>query len=136
MSLVGRLEDLSLGEILQIVSLSKRSGLLRLESPGGKASLYIRTGKVIYASSSDEADGVWGILVDNGLIEKDQLGSLREKLDMSGSPKAFRELLVETTGISHEQIQTVLKKRIEELTYALFIWEEGTFSFQLIEEDA
>jgi len=135
MSLVGRLEDLSLGEILQIVSLSKRSGLLRLEAPGGKASLYIRSGKVIYAASSDEKEGVLNLLAENGLIEPDQLESLKEKLETVPSPQEFRDLLVERTGINHEAFQEVLKTRVEELTYSLFVWEEGTFSFQLIEDE-
>jgi len=136
MSLVGRLEDLSLGEILQIVSLSKRSGLLRLESPGGKASLYIRSGKVIYAASSDEKEGVLSLLVENGLIEAHRLQILREKLESSPSPQEFRDLLKEGTGIDHDTFQEVLKNRVEELTYSLFVWEEGTFSFQLIEDES
>jgi len=131
MSLVGRLEDLSLGEILQIVSLSKRSGLLRLEAPDGKASLYIRAGKVIYAASSDEKEGILNLLAENGLIEMDQLESLREKLESASTPQEFRDLI----GIGHDSIQEVLKTRVEELTYSLFMWEEGTFSFQLIEDE-
>ncbi|MDF1524677.1 MAG: DUF4388 domain-containing protein [bacterium] len=131
MSLVGRLEDLSLGEILQIVSLSKRSGLLRLEAPDGKASLYIRAGKVIYAASSDEKESVLTLLAENGLIEANQLESIREKLDSASSPQEFRDLL----GIGHDSFQEVLKTRVEELTYSLFMWEEGTFSFQLIEDE-
>ncbi|MCJ7500598.1 DUF4388 domain-containing protein, partial [bacterium] len=131
MSLVGRLEDLSLGEILQIVSLSKRSGLLRLEAPDGKASLYIRAGKVIYAASSDEKEGVLTLLAENGLIEANQLESIREKLDSASAPQEFRDLL----GIGHDSFQEVLKTRVEELTYSLFMWEEGTFSFQLIEDE-
>jgi hypothetical protein len=136
MSLVGRLEDLSLGEILQIVSLSKRSGLLRLESPGGKASLYIRAGKVIYAATSDEKGGVLNLLADKGLIGAHQLEVLSENLESAPSAQAFRELLAKESGIDHRQFQTVLKSRVEELTYTLFIWEEGTFSFQLIEDES
>jgi len=136
MSLVGRLEDLSLGEILQIVSLSKRSGLLRLDAPAGKASLYIRAGKVIYAASSDEKEGVLSLLAENGLIKADQLESLREELESASSPQEFRGQLVDRTGISHDSFQEVLKTRVEDLTYSLFMWEEGTFSFQLIENES
>lgn len=136
MSLVGRLEDLSLGEILQIVSLSKRSGLLRLEAPDVKGSLFIRAGKVIYAASSEEKEGVLSFLAENGLVEADQLESLREKLESGLSPQEFHDLLEDGTGVSHDSFQEVLKRRVEELTYSLLIWEEGTFSFQLIEDES
>jgi hypothetical protein len=136
MSLVGRLEDLSLGEILQIVSLSKRSGLLRLEGPSGKASLFIRAGKVIYAASSDEKEDILSHLAGNGLIKSDQLEFFRESLESTPVPQDFRDLLENRTGISREGFQEVLQTRVEDLTYSLFIWEEGTFSFQLIEDES
>ena len=136
MSLVGRLEDLSLGEILQIVSLSKRSGLLRLEAPGGKANLYIKAGKVIYASSTDEKEGVLSLLTEGGLVQKDQLEGLREDLESASSTLEFRALLEEKTGISKAGFQEVLKNRVEMLVYSLFLWEEGTFSFQLIVDES
>lgn len=136
MSLVGRLEDLSLGEILQIVSLSKRSGLLRLEAPDVKGSLFIRAGKVIYAASSEEKEGVLSFLAENGLVEADQLESLREKLESGLSPQEFHDLLEDGTGVSRDSFQEVMKRRVEELTYSLLIWEEGTFSFQLIEDES
>lgn len=136
MSLVGRLEDLSLGEILQIVSLSKRSGLLRLEAPDVKGSLFIRAGKVIYAASSEEKEGVLSFLAENGLVEADQLESLREKLESGLSPQEFHDLLEDGSGASRDSFQEVLKRRVEELTYSLLIWEEGTFSFQLIEDES
>ncbi|UCG38929.1 MAG: DUF4388 domain-containing protein [bacterium] len=135
MSLVGRLEDLSLGEILQIVSLSKRSGLLRLESPEGKANIFIRAGKVIYAARSDEKEGVLSLLVHHGLIETGQLESLRPILESTSSVSQFRDMLTDRLGISPDSFQQVLRKRVEELVYSLFVWEEGTFSFQLIEDE-
>jgi hypothetical protein len=135
MSLVGRLEDLSLGEILQIVSLSNRSGLLRIESPGDRASIYIRGGKVVYASRSDEKEGLLSHLVHHGLVEKSRIESLRGEMDSLISADKVRDFLQERLGITSEAFLKVLKTRVEELVYSLFHWEEGTFSFQLIDEE-
>lgn|GEM_PF-3883752 len=135
MSLVGRLEDLSLGEILQIVSLSNRSGLLRIESPGDRASIYIRGGKVVYASRSDEKEGLLSHLMHHGLVEKSRLESLRGEMDSLISADKVRDFLQERLEITPEAFLKVLKTRVEELVYSLFHWEEGTFSFQLIDEE-
>ena len=51
MSLVGNLEDLSLPDILQIVSLSKKSGILLLEREGQQGKILIRQGRVIQTVS-------------------------------------------------------------------------------------
>ncbi|MDT8395465.1 MAG: DUF4388 domain-containing protein [bacterium] len=135
MSLVGRLEDLSLGEILQIVSLSKRSGLLRLEAPDGMANLYVRAGKVIYSSRSDQKDSVLALLLESGVLREDQVGPLRQVLEEGASTNDFRSLLTETSGLTREAFQDFLRKRVEDLVYSFFLWEEGTFSFQLIEDE-
>jgi hypothetical protein len=135
MSLVGRLEDLSLGEILQIVSLSKRSGLLRLEAPNGRASLYIRAGKVIYSARSDESRGVLQLLLESGVLQADEIEPLEGKLVEGVSSPGFRSELSEKTGMTPEVFQDFLRKRVEELVYSFFLWEEGTFSFQLIDDE-
>ncbi len=135
MSLVGRLEDLSLGEILQIVSLSRRSGLLRLESPGGNASIYIRAGKVIYSSRSDGKEGVLDLLFESGVLKEDQIEPLRQLQEGGASSADFRAVLTERSGITPEAFQDFLRKRVEDLVYSFFLWEEGTFSFQLIEDE-
>ena len=57
MSLVGNLEDLSLGDLLQIVSLSQKSGVLALESAAGKGLIVFRAGLVYAAGIKGQT---WG----------------------------------------------------------------------------
>ncbi len=134
MSLVGKLEDLSLGEILQIVSLSRRSGLLRLESPEGDGNVFIRNGLIIFASSSDESEGILGILYSQGILEMDQIESIKDMLDDIENPAQLRKILEEELDVAPVPFQKSLKKKIEDLLYSFFIWEEGTFSFQLVDD--
>lgn len=136
MSLVGKLEDLSLGEILQIVSLSRRSGLLRLEGPSGEANVYIRNGMILYAGRPGEKDGLLGLLVHHGLLEISQLEPLKESLEACERLEDLKELVRGELGIPSDSFEKVLKKRIEEIVFSLFLWEEGTFSFQLIDSES
>lgn len=135
MSLVGRLEDLSVGEILQIVSMSKRSGLLRLESGADKANLFIKAGKVMYGARTDAAEGVLGLLARHGLFKMSDLEPIRDRLEATESPGEFQRIIQEELRISPADFQGVLKQRVERLVYSLFYWEEGTFSFQLVDDE-
>ena len=45
MGLKGSLEDLGIRDILQILSLSKKSGTLSLQSPQGKGQFFSRMGR-------------------------------------------------------------------------------------------
>ena len=60
MSLVGNLEDLSLPDILQIVSLSKKSGILTVEREGKQGRIFINEGRVIQTvSPRSETESQW-----------------------------------------------------------------------------
>jgi len=52
MGLVGSLEDLGLGDILQIVSLARKSGVLNLSSGEVKGKIIFKDGKGDYQSIS------------------------------------------------------------------------------------
>ena len=69
MSLVGNLEDLGLGEILQIISLSRKSGTLDLRSKGHEASIVFRYGQVVRASSSMFPQSLGELLTKNSVID-------------------------------------------------------------------
>ena len=69
MSLVGNLEDLGLGEILQIVSLSRRSGVLSLASRGREARIIFQNGQVIRASSTSFQQNLGEVLIQKGVID-------------------------------------------------------------------
>ena len=51
MSLEGRLEDLSLPDIFQILNLSRRTGLLTIRRKEGEGLIVFENGQVVYASS-------------------------------------------------------------------------------------
>ncbi|UCF29838.1 MAG: DUF4388 domain-containing protein [bacterium] len=135
MSLVGKLEDLSLGEILQIVSLSRRSGLLRLEGPKGEATVYIRGGMVIHAGRSDEKEGILSLLVQDSLVDLSRIEELKPRFEACEDQGDLLRLIHTDLDISPEALQNTLRKRIEDLVYSLFLWEEGTFSFQLVDKE-
>ena len=48
----GKLEELGLDEILQIIGISRRTGILTLTSQGREAVLYIRDGLLVRISST------------------------------------------------------------------------------------
>ena len=66
MSLVGNLEDLGLGEILQIVSLSRKSGILALHSKGREGRVVFRQGQVIRATSTTYQESLGDVLARCG----------------------------------------------------------------------
>lgn len=64
MALNGRLEDMNLLEILQIVAFSKKTGTLEVRSPHGNGSILFRSGRLLCALSSSTEDTVRALAVE------------------------------------------------------------------------
>jgi len=131
MSLVGNLEDLGLGEILQIVSLSRKSGVLSLYSKGREGKIVFRQGQVIRAAIDGRQPHLGKILLERGLITD---STLRAALALQAE-EAFRErlgdILVNNFSVRSDLLEEIVRERIERVVYALFAWAEGSFDFEL-----
>ena len=69
MSLVGSLEDLGLADILQIVSLARKSGRLLLRSDDGEGWIALQDGLVRGAAVKGQREGLRALLVGGGHVE-------------------------------------------------------------------
>src|ERR1700681_1017843 len=92
MSLLGRLENLSLTDISQIVFLSRRTGMLEIIDERGRHTVLFRNGLVIDAQSPDHRDlTTW--LRDRGLIPP---GGAVSELGSDKLADAVRNRIIET----------------------------------------
>lgn len=130
MSLVGRLEDLALPDIFQIISLSKKTGTLVVRSRKGTGMVVFKSGQVIQAGSDSIRDSLGNILVSQGMVEQEDLAAAlsRQKL---APDKPLGMILVETGATTSKIIEDVVRQQIEEIIYDLLAWEEGFFNFEL-----
>jgi hypothetical protein len=129
MSLVGSLEDLGLGDILQIVSLSRKSGLLLLRSEEGEGRIVFCDGLVRAAYVKGEAEDLRGLLLNGGFITEDSFDSAAEKALAHGVPIA--DILAETPDFSKERIESLRRERVERSVFRMFGWTTGEFSFEI-----
>ncbi len=130
MSLIGRLEDLALPDIFQIISLSKKTGTLVVRSRKGTGMVVFKNGQVIQAASDSIRDSLGNILVSQGMLDE---ASLSRALDLqkreADTPRGM--ILVQTGAVSAQTLEMVVRKQIEEIIYDLLAWEEGFFNFEL-----
>jgi hypothetical protein len=130
MSLVGRLEDLALPDIFQIISLSKKTGTLVVRSRKGTGMVVFKDGQVIQAASDSIRDSLGNILVSQGMLSEASL-SRALALQQREIDKPLGMILVEMGAVSTQTLESVIRKQIEEIIYDLLAWEEGFFNFEL-----
>jgi hypothetical protein len=130
MSLVGRLEDLALPDIFQIISLSKKTGTLIVRSRKGTGMVVFKSGQVIQAASDSIRDSLGNILVSQGMLDEAALArALALQKREADTPLGM--ILMEMGAVSAQTLESVVRKQIEEIIYDLLAWEEGFFNFEL-----
>ncbi len=130
MSLEGRLEDLSLPDIFQIISLSKRSGVLTVIRKEGTGRLVFNQGQLLYASS-DNKSRLGYTLVRKGIITNEDLENALRIQKAKGSKKPLGTILVGMDAISPVVLEKEIKEHIIEVIRDLLKWEHGSFHFEL-----
>lgn len=131
MSLAGNLEDLGLGEILQIVSLSRKTGVLSLTSGGRNGSVFFRKGQVVRATSSAYRQSLGVVLIQKGVIDPVVLRKALAIQQEQGFSDRLGVILVKNFSISQETVEEVVREQIENVVFSLFNWGDGDFKFEV-----
>jgi CheY-like chemotaxis protein len=131
MSLVGNLEDLGLGEILQIVSLSRKSGILSLHSREREGRIVFRQGQVVRATSSTYQQNLGEVLIRQGILDVASLNKALAFQEAEGFTERLGTILITKFGVKAATIEEVVREQIENVVYSLFAWAEGSFDFEL-----
>ena len=129
MAIKGSLREASIPDVLQLLSMGKKTGCLSVADRSNFGYIFFDQGLITYASIVNRRDRLGDILVKNALISQEQL---EEAVDRQAHERDKRlgELLVEMGSLSRPDLERYMRVQIEEAVYYLFTWTAGTFSFE------
>lgn len=129
MSLAGNLNTVSFPDLLQLISSSKKTGMLTLMRQTQRKEIYFQEGNIIYATSSNAEEELLGnLLVRLGKISQKELEEVLKTQRTTG--RRIGVTIVDMGFLKKEELISCLKLQIEEIVYNLFSWKEGDFTFQ------
>jgi CheY-like chemotaxis protein len=126
-SLLGRLEDLSLTDIVQIVFLSRRTGVLEIVDDRGRHTVLFRGGLIVNASSPDHPD-LLTYLLEKGILNADNAKTLKQ-MEEGGIP--YGTAALELNLVKQEDLGESIRARIVDVVSPLMNSREGEFNFIL-----
>ncbi len=132
MSLIGSLEDLALGDILQILSLSRRSGILYLTRKGEEGKIVFIEGQIISASSTLHPNNILELLRGGDILQDKQLAEITNRLK-TGNKTDAKAFLIESSMVKADVIEDIVQNYITNTIFDFFTWEEGNFNFEITE---
>lgn len=132
MSLVGNLADLGLGDILQIVALSRKSGTLQLATGADAGYIAFNLGSIVGVFHERARSSVGDYLLTQKIIEP---STLQEMMSAQRATPALRPPELWTRfKLDGDVVEKALKKVVEATVYEMFRWDEGTFGFAIVDD--
>lgn len=122
----GRLEGMSVPDLLWNLCRSRSTGVLHLTWREVTKKVYINEGRIVFALSGDPDDRLGDMLLREGLITLDQFEEAFTKLS---SGKRLGTLLVDAGHLSPENLVRGVLSQVKGIVLGLFPLEEGEYAF-------
>lgn len=121
----GNLSTMNVSDLLQLVAVGRKSGMLRFDRANIVKQLYFEDGVIIGANSNDPKEYLGQLLIHYGKLDESQLRTALQIQREAGG--RLGEILVSTEVLSQEDVLQVLRIRTLDIIYELFLWEEAHF---------
>ena len=130
MGLKGDIKDFNIPEIIQLLGLQSKTGILTVRNGTKKVRIYFVDGNIarVDPDRTEHRMLMGEMLIAYGKLTPEQLEEALEA--QKGTGKVLGEVLLQKKLVSKEDIQQVIQKQIYETTYQIFQWKEGTFEFE------
>lgn len=132
MSISGSLEDVAVADVLQFVSLGKRTGTLELERDGERARLGFHEGTLVSAQAPG-APRLGELLLEARRVDAATLQQAVAEQAASSTRRSLGQILVDSGHLAPDALQRVVKLQLERAVERVLTWERGTFDFALDE---
>ncbi|HKQ61036.1 MAG TPA: DUF4388 domain-containing protein [Candidatus Polarisedimenticolaceae bacterium] len=134
MSLHGSLRDFGLADILQLIGIQRKTGVLTFETAEDTVSVRFVGGQVVGADTRHRSfeDRLGAVLVRTGKLTDAQLQHAL-RVQKTSLQRLGRVLLAERL-ISEQELVDALRVQTLQIVYRLFRWREGTFNFRSAED--
>jgi hypothetical protein len=135
MSFNGDLEHFPLADVIQLLHMTCKTGVLYLKSPKGESQLVFHEGYFVSANHLNNSVRIGQVLVDMNAITADTLRqALTEQIDAGRSRKPLIATLIEQGLIDTDTAFRGLESLIEMTIVEVLTWANGTFSLDVSNE--
>ena len=135
MSFNGDLEHFPLVDVIQLLHMTSKTGILYLKSPKGESQLVFHEGFFVSANHLNNSVRIGKVLVDMNAITQEQLHqALVEQKEAGKNRKPLIATLIEQGMIDKDTAFKGLESLIEMTIVEVLTWGSGSFSLDVSKE--
>lgn len=130
MSLEGSIKDFGLADILQLISMQKKSGVVAISHENESTTLHFDKGQLVFATSirGGETLKLGEILVKAGkLTDQDVAETLHIQ---ENSKEKIGNIFVSSGFVSKEDVKEALQQQLMDVIFHVLRWKDGWYKFE------
>ena len=127
MGLKGNLRTMDLPEILQWISIGRKTGTLHLERASIEKRIVFRNGDIYTSWSNDPRESLAQYLIRHQRLSEEQLFETMLRGEKQGLP--LGAVLIADSVLSEAELRDLLERKVQDTIYDVFLWPEGAFEF-------
>lgn len=127
MGLKGNLRTMDLPEILQWISVGRKTGTLHLERGSIEKRIVFRAGDIYTSWSNDPRESLGQYLIRHRRLTEEQLFRTMLRQEEQGVP--LGEVLIGEGLLGEADLRGLLEQKAQDSIYDVFLWPEGRFEF-------
>ncbi|HSJ24403.1 MAG TPA: DUF4388 domain-containing protein [Longimicrobiales bacterium] len=131
MAIEGPLSELSIQDVLQLLELAHKTGVLTVRSDrlNDEAICHFIRGAIVFAVRRRSTRRLGQLLIRAGRLTQRELDRALE-IQRSDPTRRLAEILLEMGSVSEEELEQQLRFQMEETIYEIMPWDEGYFKFE------
>ncbi|MGD8441418.1 MAG: DUF4388 domain-containing protein [Holophagae bacterium] len=129
MALEGTLRDFSFADILQLISLQRKTGVLTLKSDDNVTTVSFVDGDIVGASTLNQhtEDLIGLILLKRGEVEAEALDQALQK--QQETLQRLGRIFIDHGMVTVDTVRSALQQQILQIVYRVFRWNDGDYHF-------
>ena len=131
MAIEGPLEELGIQDVLQLLELARKTGVLTVRSDrlDDEAVVHFERGTVVFAARRRSTRRLGQLLIRGGKLTQ---GELERAMEMQryAPERRLAEILLEMGSVAETDLDHFLRFQMEETIYEVMAWDQGYFRFE------
>lgn len=115
------------GHLFQWLSFSQKTGKLVVRNATVEKTVFVHEGKITTSGSTDPREYLGQFLMSHGYITEAELKKAMEVQEQSKI--LLGKILVIIEAITEDDLKRLMRKKVEEEIYDIFLWPDGDFEF-------
>jgi hypothetical protein len=126
---MGELSDISVADLLYLLSLRRQSGKLSISANGDEVNLFLSKGQLALVTSSNLTLRLGRMLVRLGMLDNLQLREALQEQESAGRSRPLGEILIDRGWISEDELAYCVEEQCVEILARVIAADHGIFVY-------